>query len=66
MSKIKPMTIDQTLLLGVDEKNHLYWDNKPVITEEKIKLHWPVNIAIIFGSLSTLALATIEILRYCN
>ena len=64
MSKIKPITIDQTLLLGVDEKGHLYWDNRPVITEEKIKLQWSVSIAIVFGSLSTVVLATIELFRY--
>lgn len=64
MSKIKPITIGQFQSLGVDEKGQLYWDNRPVITEEKIKLQGRVNFAIIFGALSAVVLAIIELLRF--
>jgi len=65
MSKISPITIGQLGRIGVDEKGRLYWDNRPVVTEEKIKLQWWVNVAIILGALSTAVLATIELLRFC-
>ena len=66
MSKINPIKIGQLDRIGVDEKGRLYWDNRPVVTEEKIKLQWWVNVAIILGSLSTAVLATIELLRFCG
>ena len=36
MTKITPVSWEHLKRLGVDERDRLYWDNRPVITEEKI------------------------------
>ena len=63
MSKIHPITMGEFNKLGVDENNKLYWNEKPVITEQQITLDWWVNLAIILGGLSTLGLFVIESLK---
>lgn len=50
--------------LGIDEENNLYWDKKPLVTEEKITLQKWVNFAIVIGAGSTLILAIIEVLKF--
>ncbi len=45
----------KTVSMGVGEDGRLYWNGKRVITEERIRLEWWVNIAVIAGSLGALA-----------
>lgn len=64
MATPKMIGLDQLDRLGIDENNKLYWDGKPLVTEERIVLARWVNAAIILGAISTLALAAIEALRF--
>lgn len=50
--------------LGIDMNGHLYWNEKPVVTEQRVKLAWWVNVAIVIGGFSTLAIAIFTALSY--
>ena len=64
MPKVRAITIDELDHLAVDENNRLYWDGKPVVTDERLTLAWWVNVAVVIGALSTLALAVLDVLRF--
>lgn len=64
MSDVKTITLDQLDRLGVDAQNKLYWDGKPLVTEERIVLARWVNVAVFAGSVSTLVVAIVEVLRF--
>jgi len=64
MDKINPIKIRELEKLGVDENNKLYWDGRPIVTEEKLKFQWWVNVSIVIGSFSTLTYAIIEVLKF--
>lgn len=49
----------QNGILGIDNNNRLYWNGKPVLLEQAIKLERWVNIALIIASLSTAFIAFI-------
>ncbi len=50
--------------LGIDDQANLYWNKKAIITEQKIKLQWWVNISVILASLSTVAIAAFTALQF--
>jgi hypothetical protein len=50
--------------LGIDEDGHLYWNGIPVVTEQKVKLAWWVNFAVIAGGLATVVIAVFTALMY--
>ena len=56
--------------LGIDDQGSLYWNNKAVVTEKKVKLEWWVNISIILASASTVTVAIFTSLQFfgygCN
>ena len=56
--------------LGIDDETNLYWNNKLIVTEQKVKLQWWVNVSIIMASVSTVALAVFTALQFfgygCN
>lgn len=64
MSKIKTIGMDDLDRLGVDETNKLYWDGKPIVTEERIALALWVNVAVIVGSAAAALTALVEILKF--
>lgn len=64
MPNIETIGMEDLDRLGIDEENNLYWDRKPLVTEEKITLQKWVNFAIVIGAVSTLCLAIIETLRF--
>lgn len=66
MPTVRGISYDDLGRLGVDEDNRLYWDGRPVVVQERLALAWWVNVAVVVGALSTLALATIEALRFCG
>lgn len=66
MPKIRKISINELEKLGVDEDNRLYWDLKPVVIEERVKLQWWVNASAVAGALSGVVLAMVEVLRYCK
>jgi hypothetical protein len=43
--------------LGIDEHCKLYWNEKPVLTKQEVKLQLWVNVALIVGAVSTLLIA---------
>lgn len=56
--------------LGIDDETNLYWNQKLIVTEQKVKLQWWVSFSIILASLSTVTLAVFTVLQYfgfgCN
>jgi hypothetical protein len=50
--------------LGIGADGTLYWNKKPVITEQKIKLQGWVNVAAIATALSTVIVAIFTALTY--
>ena len=52
--------------LGLDERGRLYWNGEPVITAQRVLLSWWMNLAIVVGGLSMLALALLGALTYLN
>lgn len=43
--------------LGIDEDGRLYWNGQLVVTEQRVKLSWWVNVSIIVGGVSTAVIA---------
>lgn len=43
--------------LGIDEGGRLYWNGQPVVTEQRVRLDWWVNISVIIGAVATVAIA---------
>ncbi len=50
--------------LGIDDEGNLYWNKRAVVTKQKVKLRWWVNLSIIVASFSTLAIAIVTLLHY--
>lgn len=50
--------------LGIDNNGNLYWNQKRVITEQKISLNLWVNIFIIITGIATVVMALIDVLDY--
>jgi hypothetical protein len=51
-------------VLAIDEDARLYWNEQLIVTEQKIKLSWWVNIAVIVGGLSTAVIAIFTVFSY--
>lgn len=51
-------------VLGIDPDARLYWNGQLVVTEQKIRLSWWVNLAVVVGGFSTLLIAVFTILLY--
>jgi hypothetical protein len=52
--------------LGIDERGRLYWNGEPVVTAQKVLLSWWMNLAIVVGGMSTLAIALFNALAYVS
>ena len=52
--------------LGIDERGRLYWNGEPVVTAQKVLLSWWMNLAVVAGGLSMLAIAFLNVLAYVN
>lgn len=50
--------------MGIDEHGVLYWNGKPVVTEQKVKLQWWVNLSAILAALSTVVMAILATVTY--
>jgi hypothetical protein len=66
MASVRTITIDELDRLGIDENNRLYWDKRPLVTEEKITLQRWLNVSVVLGAVSTFAVAVVEVLRFCG
>lgn len=64
MPEVKRVSLADLDRLGIDENNKLYWDNLPLVTEEKITLQKWVNFAIVIGAVSTFAIAILDLLKF--
>ena len=54
----------KTGVLGIDKDARLYWNGQLIVTEQKVKLSWWVNLSVIVGGLSTAAIALFTALLY--
>jgi hypothetical protein len=54
----------KTGILGIDEDARLYWNGQLIVTEQKVKLSWWVNCAVILGGVSTAFIAIFTALLY--
>lgn len=52
--------------LGIDEKGRLYWNGRPVVTQQKVTLQWWVNLSAIVAAISTVVTAGISVATYFN
>jgi hypothetical protein len=43
--------------LGIDEAGRLYWNGQLVVTEQRVRLGWWVNVSVIVGAVATVAIA---------
>jgi hypothetical protein len=50
--------------LGIDERGRLYWNGEPVVTAQRVLLPWWMNLAVVAGGLSMLAMALLNGLAY--
>lgn len=50
--------------LGIDKEGKLYWNEKLVVTEQRVKLQWWTSISIVIASFSTLAIAIFTCLQF--
>ncbi len=64
MAKVHEITWDEIGRLGVDERNHLYWDDKPLITRRKVTLPLLVNVAAVLAGAATAIIAFIQVLYF--
>jgi len=47
--------------LGIDKDGNLYWNQKKVVTQQRLTLGRWVNISIVAGGLSTIVIALVSI-----
>lgn len=66
MPNVRTIAINELDKLGVDDDNRLYWDGKPIVVEERLRLQWWVNASAVLGASSGFVLAVIEVLRYLS
>ncbi|SFR57538.1 hypothetical protein SAMN04488073_2979 [Marinobacter gudaonensis] len=52
--------------LGIDDETNLYWNGKRIVTEQKIKLQWWVNVSVIVASFATAIMAAVAILEFLS
>ena len=52
----------KTLSLGLDEDGRLYVNGELVVTEQKVKLEWWINAAVVLGSLGAFAQGLVAVL----
>jgi hypothetical protein len=64
MPNVKTITQDQLDRLGIDDANNLYWDGKPLVTEERIVLARWVNVAVVIGAVAAALTAIVETLKF--
>lgn len=50
--------------LGIDDEANLYWNGKRIVTEQKVKLQWWVNVSVIVASFATAIMAAVSILEF--
>jgi hypothetical protein len=51
-------------VLGIDDEARLYWNGRPVVTEQQVSLSWWVNGAAILTGVSTAVIAVFTALLY--
>ena len=51
----------KTLSLGIDDDGHLYVNGEPVVTEQKVKLEWWINLAAVLGALGAFAQGVVAV-----
>ncbi|MEI7843623.1 MAG: hypothetical protein WCI39_11405 [Gallionellaceae bacterium] len=49
------------LSLGIDNEGRLYVNGERVITEQKIRLEWWINVAMVLGALGAFAQGVVAI-----
>lgn len=49
------------LALGIDDDGWLYVNGERVITQQKVRLDWWVNVAVVLGALGALAQGLVAI-----
>lgn len=63
MARFRTISQNDLDRLGIDDANKLYWDGKPLVTEERIVLARWVNVAVCVGAGATAIIALVELLR---
>ena len=61
---VQPITIGQMGFLGVSDDNKIYWNGKPIKTENKISLNFWQTIGTALVVLSTVVIAVFEVLDF--
>jgi hypothetical protein len=51
-------------VLGIDDDAKLYWNGQRIVTEQKLKLSWWVNLSVVIGGLSTAVIAVYTVLVF--
>ena len=65
MPTLKKITMhDMDAKLLIDENNLLYWDGKPIVTEERLVFQKHINWAVYLTAFSTAVYSLIEVLRF--
>ncbi|MDB4631759.1 hypothetical protein OAF61_04700 [Pseudomonadales bacterium] len=50
--------------LCIDGEGKLYWNGTPVVTQQKVKLQWWVNLSAIMAAVSTVVIAAVTVLSF--
>jgi hypothetical protein len=64
MPNLRTISIYESQKIQLDENNKLYWDGKPLVTEERLVFQKRINWAIYLTAISTAVYALIEVLKY--
>jgi len=64
MPEQRPMSLFDTNKWTIGVNNKLYWDGKPVVTEDKIVLQKSLNVAVYLTAASTAVYALVEVLKF--
>lgn len=66
MPELRTISIYESQKIQLDENNKLYWDGKPLVTEERLVFQKRINWAIYLSAISTAVYALIEVLKYTD
>tara|TARA_A100001391_G_scaffold181392_2_gene147353 strand:- start:21 stop:347 length:327 start_codon:yes stop_codon:yes gene_type:complete len=61
---VRPLTIGEASLLGVDSDRNIYWDGKQIQTRKTFDLSFWQGVGAVITVLSALAGATVSVLEY--
>ena len=61
---IRIVSWDDLKRLGIDARNNLYWDGKPIVTRQHVRLAWFPGTMAFIAAMSTAIIAVVTVAEF--